>query len=141
MNWLFTKSSYGNHMKVVDNFFLFLVLKFRDHRLDSLGVMNFTRWQLCSVYSLDKFWYLCCLDWLILESLLGDYKHCVVLFLSIPKCINQCFWWSRGQVIDVWCVEPESVLIWTAKPFYCPLPLMHIESLWDVYKGFFRKFC
>jgi hypothetical protein len=32
-----------NHNKFVDNFLIFLVLKFHDHRLDSLTFINFSK--------------------------------------------------------------------------------------------------
>jgi hypothetical protein len=38
------KSVIGGHKKVVDNSIILLVLKFHNHRPDSLGVMNFTNW-------------------------------------------------------------------------------------------------
>jgi hypothetical protein len=41
---------HGRYKKVVDVFLIFLVLKFHNHRPDSLGVMNFTNWSLCSVH-------------------------------------------------------------------------------------------
>jgi hypothetical protein len=39
-----------DYKKVVDAFLILLVLKFHNHRPDSLGVMNFTDWLLCSVH-------------------------------------------------------------------------------------------
>jgi hypothetical protein len=39
-----------NHKKYVDAFLILLVLKFHNHRPDSLRVMNFTKWLLCSVH-------------------------------------------------------------------------------------------
>jgi hypothetical protein len=41
---------HGRYKKVVDVFHILLVLKFHNHRPDSLGVMNFTNWSLCSVH-------------------------------------------------------------------------------------------
>jgi hypothetical protein len=37
------QSVFVNYKKVVDNFFFLLLLKFHDHRPDSLRVMNFTK--------------------------------------------------------------------------------------------------
>jgi hypothetical protein len=39
-----------DYKKVVDAFLILLVLKFHNHRPDSLAVMNFTDWLLCSVH-------------------------------------------------------------------------------------------
>jgi hypothetical protein len=52
---------YGCYKKVVDTFLIFLVLKFHNHRPDSLRVMNFTNWLLCSVHRQNIFRKLCCL--------------------------------------------------------------------------------
>ena len=38
-----------DYKKVVEAFLILLVLKFHNHRPDSLGVMNFANWFLCSV--------------------------------------------------------------------------------------------
>jgi hypothetical protein len=45
----------GGHNKVVDNFIILLVLKFDSHRSDSLRVMNFRTWLLCSVHCQNRF--------------------------------------------------------------------------------------
>jgi hypothetical protein len=47
---LMLQSVHGNYKKVVDSFLILLVLKFHNHRPDSLGIMNFTNWLLCSVH-------------------------------------------------------------------------------------------
>jgi hypothetical protein len=47
---LMLQSVHGHYKKVVDAFFILLVLKFHNHRPDSLGIMNFTKWLLCSVH-------------------------------------------------------------------------------------------
>jgi hypothetical protein len=39
---LILQSVHGSHKKVVEVFLILLVLKFHNHRPDSLGVMNFT---------------------------------------------------------------------------------------------------
>jgi hypothetical protein len=49
-----------NYTKVVDTFLVLLVLKFHNHRSDSLRVMNFTKWLLCSVHYLNRFRKLYC---------------------------------------------------------------------------------
>jgi hypothetical protein len=41
---------HGHYKKVVDAFLILFVLQFHNHRPDSLGIMNFTNWLLCSVY-------------------------------------------------------------------------------------------
>jgi hypothetical protein len=50
-----------DYKKVVDAFLLLLVLKFHNHRPDSLRVMNFTNCLLCSVHRQNRFRKLCCL--------------------------------------------------------------------------------
>jgi hypothetical protein len=47
---LMLQSVHGRYKKVVDAFSIFLGLKFHKHRPDSLGVINFTNWLLCSVH-------------------------------------------------------------------------------------------
>jgi hypothetical protein len=48
-----------DYMKVVDAFLILLVLKFHNHRPDSLRVMNFTNCLLCSVHRQNRFRKLC----------------------------------------------------------------------------------
>jgi hypothetical protein len=50
-----------DYKKVVDAFLIFLVLKFHNHRPDSIRVMNFTTWLLCSDHRQNSFRKLCCL--------------------------------------------------------------------------------
>jgi hypothetical protein len=52
---LMLQSVHSRYKKVVDAFLILLVLKFHNHRPDSLGVMNFTDWLLCSVHCQNKF--------------------------------------------------------------------------------------
>jgi hypothetical protein len=47
---LILQSVHGRYKKVVYVFVMLLVLKFHNHRPDSLGVMNFTNCLLCSVH-------------------------------------------------------------------------------------------
>jgi hypothetical protein len=47
---LMLESVIVDYNKVVDAFLILLVLKFHNHRPDSLGVMNFTNWLLYSVH-------------------------------------------------------------------------------------------
>jgi hypothetical protein len=47
---LMLQSVHGRYKKVVDAFLILIVLKFQNHRHDSLGIMNFTKWLLCSVH-------------------------------------------------------------------------------------------
>jgi hypothetical protein len=61
---LILQSVYGRHKKVVDAFLILLVLKFHNHRPDSLGIMNFTNWLMCSVHCQNRFRKLNCLIWL-----------------------------------------------------------------------------
>jgi hypothetical protein len=58
---LILQSVHGRYKKVVDAFLILLVLKFHNHRPDSLGVMNFTNWLMCSVHCQNRFRKLCCL--------------------------------------------------------------------------------
>jgi hypothetical protein len=52
---LMLQSVHGRYKKVVDAFLILLVLKFHNHRPDSLRVMNFTNWLLCSVLCQKRF--------------------------------------------------------------------------------------
>jgi hypothetical protein len=88
---LMLQSVHGRYKKVVDAFLILLVLKFHNHRPDSLRVMNFTIWLLCSVHCQNRFRKLNCLTWLKIESLLGNYKSCVVLLMSFSKSLESLF--------------------------------------------------
>jgi hypothetical protein len=57
---LILQSIHGRYKKVIDSFLILLVLKFHNHRPDSLRVMNFTNWLLCSVHYQNRFRKLCC---------------------------------------------------------------------------------
>jgi hypothetical protein len=85
---LILQSVHGRYNKVVDDFIIVLVLKFYNHRPDSLKVMNFTKWLLCSVHCQNRFRKMYCLIWLNIESLLSDYKSYVVIFLIFPKSLG-----------------------------------------------------
>jgi hypothetical protein len=58
---LFLQSVHGHYKKVVGAFLIVLVLKFHNHRPDSLRVMNFTNCLLCSVHRQNRLRKLCCL--------------------------------------------------------------------------------
>jgi hypothetical protein len=58
---LMLQSVHGRYKKVVYAFAILLGLKFHNHRPDSIGVMNFTNWLLCSVHRQNRFRKLCCL--------------------------------------------------------------------------------
>jgi hypothetical protein len=88
---LILQSVHGNYKNVVNAFLILLVLKFHNHRPDSLGVMNYTKWLLCSVHCQNRFRKMYCLTWLNIESLLGDYKSYVVLLLRFPKSLESLF--------------------------------------------------
>jgi hypothetical protein len=47
---LMLQSVHGHYKKILDAFLILLVLKFHNHRPDSLRIMNFTNWLLCSVH-------------------------------------------------------------------------------------------
>jgi hypothetical protein len=88
---LMLQSVHCSYKKVVDAFLILVVLKFHNNRPDSLRVMNFTNWLLCSVYCQNRFRKLNYLIWLNIESLLDDYKSYVVSFLSFPKSLGSPF--------------------------------------------------
>jgi hypothetical protein len=58
---LMWQSVYGRYRKVLGAFLILLLLKFQNHRPDSLRVMNFTKWLLCSVHCQNRFRKLNCL--------------------------------------------------------------------------------
>jgi hypothetical protein len=58
---LLLQSVHGRYKKVVDAFAILLGKTFHNHRPDSIGVMNFTNWLLCSVHRHNRFRKLCCL--------------------------------------------------------------------------------
>jgi hypothetical protein len=89
---LILQSVHGRYKKVVDGFLILLVLKFHNHRPESLRVMNFTKWLLCSVHYQDRIRKLNCLTWLNIESLLSDYKSYIVLLPSFLKSLGSLFW-------------------------------------------------
>jgi hypothetical protein len=82
---------HGRYKKVVDAFLILLMLKFHNHMPHSLRVMNFTKWLPCSVHYQNRFQKLNCLTWLKIESLLGNYKSCVVLFMRFSKSLESLF--------------------------------------------------
>jgi hypothetical protein len=88
---LMLQSVHGHYNKVVDALLILLILKLHNHRPDSLRVMNFIRGLLCSVHCQNRFQKLNYLIWLNIESLLGDYKSYVLLFLSFPKHLGSLF--------------------------------------------------
>jgi hypothetical protein len=58
---LILDSALVDYKKVLVAFLILLVLKFHNHSPDSLGVMNFTDWLLCSVHRQNRFRKLYCL--------------------------------------------------------------------------------
>jgi hypothetical protein len=52
---LLLESVLVDYNKVVEAFLILLVLKFRNHRTDSLRVINFPNWLLCSVLCQNRF--------------------------------------------------------------------------------------
>jgi hypothetical protein len=91
---LMLQSVHDRYKKVVDAFLILLVLKFHNHRPDSVRVMDFWNGLLCSVHRQNRFRKLNCLIQFNIESLLGDYKSYVVLLPSFPKSL-----WSLFLVI------------------------------------------
>jgi hypothetical protein len=88
---LMLESVLVDYKKVVDDFLILLVLKFHNHRPDSLRVMNFTNWLLYSVHWQNRFRKLNCLIQFNIESILGGYKSYVVLLPSFPKSLGSIF--------------------------------------------------
>ena len=109
-----------DYKKVVDAFLILLVLKFHNHRPDSVRVMNFTNWLLCSVHCHNRFRKLHYLIWLNIESLLGDYKRYVVLLLSFPNSLRSLFlviWRLSYGCLNMWRLNlsssgPHSLLMY-----------------------------
>jgi hypothetical protein len=52
---LILESVLVDYTKVVEAFLILLVIKFHNHRTDSLRVMNFSNWLLCSVLCQNRF--------------------------------------------------------------------------------------
>ena len=74
--------------KVVDNFLMFLVLKFHDFRPAVLGVIDFPSLLSAFACALNRSEWLYCLAYLNIESCIGDNSIVVVLFLSFLKCLR-----------------------------------------------------
>jgi hypothetical protein len=58
---LMSQSVHGHYKKVIYAFLILLVLKFHNHRPDSVRVMNFTNWLMGSVHCQNIFQKLYCL--------------------------------------------------------------------------------
>jgi hypothetical protein len=108
---LMLQSVHGHYKKVVDAFLILLVLKFHNHRPDSLGIMNFTKWLLCSVHWQNRFRKLNCLIRFNIESLLDDYKIHVVLLLNFPKSLGSLF-------LVIWILSYECL---KSEHWICPI--------------------
>jgi hypothetical protein len=110
--YLMLQSVHGRYKKVVDAFLILLVLKFHNHRPDSLRVMNFTNCLLCSVHWQNRFRKLNCLIQFNIESILGDYKSYVVLLPSFPKSLGSLF-------LVIWRLSYECL---KSEDWICPIP-------------------
>jgi len=77
--------------KVVDNFLIFLVLKFHDFRPAGLGVIDFTNLLSAFACALNRSALLYYLAYLNMESCIGDNRRVVVLFLRFLKCLRSLF--------------------------------------------------
>ena len=77
--------------KVVDNFLIFLVIRFHDFRPDSLGVIDFTSLLAGFACPLDRSEWLYSLAHLNMESYIGDNSRVVVPFLSFLKYLRSLF--------------------------------------------------
>jgi hypothetical protein len=86
---LMLQSVHGRYKKVVDAFLIFLVLNFHNHRPDSLRVMNFTNWLLCSVHRQNRFRKLCCLTLVQISSIVAVVKLFTVAFFVTASARGQ----------------------------------------------------
>ena len=75
--------------KVIDNFLIFLFLKFHDFRPDGLGVIDLRSLLFGFVCPLNRSEWLCCLAYLDMESCIGDNRRVVVILLIFPKCLRE----------------------------------------------------
>ena len=75
----------GVNTKIVDNFLIFLELKFPDFRSAGVGVIDFTSLLSAFACPLNRSEWLYCLAYLRMELYLCDNRR-VVLFLSFLKC-------------------------------------------------------
>ena len=72
--------------KVVDNFLILPFLNFHDFRPDGLGVIDFTTLLSAFACALNRSEWSYCLDYLNIESCIGDNRRIVVILLTFPKC-------------------------------------------------------
>ena len=73
--------------KVVDNFLIFLLVKFHDFRPDGLGVIDFTSLLSAFACALNKSKWLYCLAYLNIESCIVNSRSVVLLLLVFSKCL------------------------------------------------------
>ena len=71
--------------KVVDNFIIFLVLKFHDFRLAGLGIIDFTSSLSGFAYVLCRSAMSCFLTVIAIESPLEDNKRVIVVLIIFPE--------------------------------------------------------
>jgi len=74
--------------KVVDNFLIFLVLKFYDFRYDGLGVIDFRHLLSGFCMSSGQIGMIVLFGLFNMESCIGDNSRVVVLFLIFLKCLR-----------------------------------------------------
>ena len=122
------------YIKVVDNLFILLVLKFHGHMSSSLEVMIFSSPISESVQIQYMFRKLDCLAKLKWESVLSDYRRILVLFLSFPTNFGSLF-----LVIYKLSYSCLNYRVWICPNLdrevcLCKLTLICIELIWDGYK-------
>ena len=95
---------YMLNTKVVDNFLILLVLKFHDFRPAGLGVIDFISLLSTFVCALNRSEWLYCLDYLNMESGIGDNRRVVVLFLIFLKCLRSLLLviWNSSYCCSKW---------------------------------------
>ena len=74
--------------KVVGNFFILLGLKFHDFMHDSLRVIDFRSLLSSFACPLNRSEWLYYLDYVHMESYVGDNRRVVVFVLRFPKCLG-----------------------------------------------------
>ena len=70
--------------KVVDNFLIYIVLKFHDFRPIGLGVIDFTSLLSAFAYALNRSEWLYCLAYLNIESCMNDNKKVIGNLIIFP---------------------------------------------------------
>ena len=78
----------GVNTKIVDNFLIFLELKFPNFRSAGVGVIDFTSLLSAFACPLNRSEWLYCLTYLNMESCIVDKRRVVFIFLRFLKCLK-----------------------------------------------------